>query len=300
MTLGLALMNCEFAVLLSDGRLTYSGRLVDDKSNKVGVLRCADGIFAYSFTGIATAGSFRTSHWLLALLGECAPPDYSVSGIVQRLVEKASHDFAHNPDLARLSVLDRRLEIMFAGYLYSDEPPRAVHFVISNMAGASDGGECQFRYSCCFESRPSTDVPSMVAVIGQEQSMAKRDIEVLSHMLRERRPAEALVGKAVEVMHSAADRADDLVGKQLSSVTIRRDTGEIEAAYHSHKVARQIYLPDIITVTGEADTRMRDITVWVPDQGPGSALEVPKVGRNRPCPCGSGRKYKHCHGRRNA
>ena len=24
--------------------------------------------------------------------------------------------------------------------------------------------------------------------------------------------------------------------------------------------------------------------------------EVRKVGRNEPCPCGSGRKYKHCHG----
>ncbi len=27
------------------------------------------------------------------------------------------------------------------------------------------------------------------------------------------------------------------------------------------------------------------------------AQAVPKVGRNDPCPCGSGRKYKHCHGR---
>ncbi|HWA85975.1 MAG TPA: preprotein translocase subunit SecA [Opitutus sp.] len=25
--------------------------------------------------------------------------------------------------------------------------------------------------------------------------------------------------------------------------------------------------------------------------------EAPKVGRNDPCPCGSGKKYKHCHGR---
>jgi preprotein translocase subunit SecA len=24
--------------------------------------------------------------------------------------------------------------------------------------------------------------------------------------------------------------------------------------------------------------------------------DVPKVGRNDPCPCGSGRKYKKCHG----
>ncbi|ODU08774.1 MAG: preprotein translocase subunit SecA [Rubrivivax sp. SCN 71-131] len=27
------------------------------------------------------------------------------------------------------------------------------------------------------------------------------------------------------------------------------------------------------------------------------AQAVPKVGRNDPCPCGSGKKYKHCHGR---
>jgi preprotein translocase subunit SecA len=24
--------------------------------------------------------------------------------------------------------------------------------------------------------------------------------------------------------------------------------------------------------------------------------DMPKVGRNDPCPCGSGKKFKHCHG----
>ncbi|MEO0576933.1 MAG: preprotein translocase subunit SecA [Pseudomonadota bacterium] len=45
-----------------------------------------------------------------------------------------------------------------------------------------------------------------------------------------------------------------------------------------------------------------------PDLGPGASeqttpasaetfkREQPKVGRNQPCPCGSGKKYKHCHG----
>jgi preprotein translocase subunit SecA len=28
-----------------------------------------------------------------------------------------------------------------------------------------------------------------------------------------------------------------------------------------------------------------------------AAAQVPKVGRNQPCPCGSGKKYKFCHGR---
>lgn len=28
-----------------------------------------------------------------------------------------------------------------------------------------------------------------------------------------------------------------------------------------------------------------------------AAVTVPKVGANQPCPCGSGEKYKRCHGR---
>jgi preprotein translocase subunit SecA len=34
------------------------------------------------------------------------------------------------------------------------------------------------------------------------------------------------------------------------------------------------------------------------DKDPATAADaVPRVGRNDPCPCGSGKKYKHCHGR---
>jgi preprotein translocase subunit SecA len=28
-----------------------------------------------------------------------------------------------------------------------------------------------------------------------------------------------------------------------------------------------------------------------------AVASLPKVGRNEPCPCGSGRKYKNCHGK---
>jgi len=40
---------------------------------------------------------------------------------------------------------------------------------------------------------------------------------------------------------------------------------------------------------------------WKPDvDADGTPLfsepDVPKVGRNAPCPCGSGKKYKNCHG----
>jgi preprotein translocase subunit SecA len=41
------------------------------------------------------------------------------------------------------------------------------------------------------------------------------------------------------------------------------------------------------TETGEVETTVDAATV---------TQEVPRVGRNEPCPCGSGKKYKHCHG----
>ena len=28
-----------------------------------------------------------------------------------------------------------------------------------------------------------------------------------------------------------------------------------------------------------------------------SAVPLPRVGRNEPCPCGSGKKFKACHGK---
>ena len=35
----------------------------------------------------------------------------------------------------------------------------------------------------------------------------------------------------------------------------------------------------------------------VTDRNAGDPTSWGKVGRNEPCPCGSGKKYKHCHGR---
>jgi preprotein translocase subunit SecA len=34
-----------------------------------------------------------------------------------------------------------------------------------------------------------------------------------------------------------------------------------------------------------------------PERNPQDPTSWGKVGRNEPCPCGSGKKFKHCHGR---
>ncbi|MHB8950106.1 MAG: SEC-C metal-binding domain-containing protein, partial [Rhodoferax sp.] len=49
------------------------------------------------------------------------------------------------------------------------------------------------------------------------------------------------------------------------------------------------------TETGEVETVTDEETFRKKSTIAGSS--VPRVGRNEPCPCGSGKKYKQCHGK---
>ena len=47
-----------------------------------------------------------------------------------------------------------------------------------------------------------------------------------------------------------------------------------------------------VEITADADSVARRTGVAAAAGG-----QVPRVGRNDPCPCGSGKKYKQCHGK---
>jgi preprotein translocase subunit SecA len=49
---------------------------------------------------------------------------------------------------------------------------------------------------------------------------------------------------------------------------------------------------------GDVMTLARETQRAVPaeQRDPNNPASWGKVGRNEPCPCGSGKKYKHCHG----
>jgi hypothetical protein len=46
----------------------------------------------------------------------------------------------------------------------------------------------------------------------------------------------------------------------------------------------------------EVNQVINNITVQEAPNNPVQRYAVPRVGRNEPCPCGSGKKYKKCHG----
>ena len=60
---------------------------------------------------------------------------------------------------------------------------------------------------------------------------------------------------------------------------------------------RQNYRASKEDLPGEADQRRAASAQQGEKEKPMPAKAAPKVGRNDPCPCGSGKKYKNCHGR---
>ena len=83
----------------------------------------------------------------------------------------------------------------------------------------------------------------------------------------------------------------DKINKDVSSALIKsfiplRDSSEVQRAnqtrtdYSKYKTSRQ---NDLVANTKEK-------------QKPQPVKVEKKVGRNDLCPCGSGKKYKHCHG----
>jgi len=91
------------------------------------------------------------------------------------------------------------------------------------------------------------------------------------------------------------------VTKVLMTVRVQSGAQLDQAAedmeHHAEQIANVTYSAP--TVTGEVETTVDESTV----RGHGAAMAgmaagaVPRVGRNDPCPCGSGKKYKQCHGK---
>jgi preprotein translocase subunit SecA len=75
--------------------------------------------------------------------------------------------------------------------------------------------------------------------------------------------------------------------KVQSSEEIERVADDMES--RAEKIANVTYTAP--TETGEALTVLDESTANLASTG------LPRVGRNEPCPCGSGKKYKQCHGK---
>ena len=83
-----------------------------------------------------------------------------------------------------------------------------------------------------------------------------------------------------------------ILGTSKGGVDDDEGTVDFEAIYEQ---------AGVVTDHREHAIFRRDGAAWkfhdgVPYTNQPIRREAPKVGRNEPCPCGNGRKFKHCHG----
>ena len=114
------------------------------------------------------------------------------------------------------------------------------------------------------------------------------------------KPPEAVVSRTLKLIRITANdrKARGTVGRQCMSVVIPSDLKMPPTnRYHTSEVAATSYAPGYVDARGGphpviavADMSFGAVDKTIP-------TVVPEVPRNRPCPCGSGRKYKYCHGK---
>jgi hypothetical protein len=309
MTFILSLGNREQFIQISDRRLSWDGKLVDDESKKAGILLCKDARHIFGFTGLAKYEAFDTRRWLLNALYECCPPDYRINGIMSRLKERATRDFQNLPVLKKLPPRRKRLSIMFSGYNYDVSPPVGVVGILTNFQNFDTGADDteawdNFESLYGVERRPLAEEFVSIQRVGNWAAMTDDDENELRELLRKLKPYQAIADKAVALIREMADRpkARGTIGKQLSVVVIQRGiTDHVLSRYYSTTAGPKMYAAD--EVVGISDTRRRavaDREVWIESSAGPETWAIPKVRGNAPCPCNkSGKRYKHCCGRPN-
>jgi preprotein translocase subunit SecA len=109
----------------------------------------------------------------------------------------------------------------------------------------------------------------------------------------QKQPKQEYKREAFELFGQLLDSVKNEVTRILMTVSVQSGEQLEQAAEDMESRAERISNVTYTapTETGEVETKLDETTTRP------SAAAVPRVGRNDPCPCGSGKKYKHCHGR---
>ncbi len=114
----------------------------------------------------------------------------------------------------------------------------------------------------------------------------------------QKQPKQEYKREAFELFGQLLDSVKNEVTKLLMTVQVQSGEQLGQAAEEMEDRAERIsnVTYSAPTETGEVETRVEDSPRYKQETPAGA---VPRVGRNDPCPCGSGKKYKLCHGKLN-
>jgi preprotein translocase subunit SecA len=116
----------------------------------------------------------------------------------------------------------------------------------------------------------------------------------------QKQPKQEYKREAFELFGQLLDSVKNEVTKILMTVQVQSgeqlDQAAEDMEERAERIANVTYTAP--TETGEVETRTDESSAQGAAIGAAVAAgALPRVGRNDPCPCGSGKKYKQCHGK---
>ncbi len=128
------------------------------------------------------------------------------------------------------------------------------------------------------------DLGRLQQILSGARERAASDEEVEADIERE-------VPAALDLMQLLKAKQQSLagwLGVLLALITVLMQAGVVPA--HGEDQPSTVTPEQVEEIIVRVEQRLQSGPRTIP-------REQPKVGRNDPCPCGSGKKFKHCHGR---
>ncbi len=116
----------------------------------------------------------------------------------------------------------------------------------------------------------------------------------------QKQPKQEYKREAFELFRQLIDQVKNEVTRVMMTVQVQSPSQLDEAAQEMEQRGEGSIANVTYSAPGEDGNPQATASSDAGDQdGAGQALPGVRVGRNDPCPCGSGRKYKQCHGKLN-
>ena len=199
------------------------------------------------------------------------------------------------------------------------DPPLAEWAAEEGIGDEEMGERLQKAANAAYAARVETNTPDLMRYVEKQivlqvfDHLWREHLVVLDHLRQvigwrgyaQRDPLNEYKSEALELFKSLMTRWDEIVTAQLMRVEVAEEPAspELPPMHGTHMDA----------LTGDDDMAIAEINARiaagdfspgtyfppeepVPVRDPDDTSTWGKVGRNEACPCGSGKKFKHCHG----
>jgi hypothetical protein len=301
----------RFAVMAADAQQSHGGQPYDE-AMKLTIVAFRDGRLVMASTGLASWGlpvghtgpagpaRFRTVEWVNELLAECAPPDYTMEGTLQRLTARLSTDFP--PPMVRPR--EQYLVLVCAGQHFQDLGEGRmrsvpVYATVRNDPITSGPPEPADTFKLRID-RGSSGLTGSGNVPAIRAALSAADVS--EDDLESGHPSKVVHSLTQAIQRAAATPAGTgTVSSRSMTVVLMADPNiDPISRHHADRPGSTIYLPHMVDVRGPGFPMARYLDPRVIGTGataPAGILTVPTAPKNAPCPCGTGRRYRYCHGR---